>query len=432
GKVPGAGTGQRPGTRVPGGPGAAPTAAADGRVSAPVSLGFIVPPGDGNQANDSAGVETGQTVDLGTVYRGLIAAMNKQGGLAGRRIAPVFHESSAAAADYNAEYASACATFVEDNKTAAVLTAIGYDGAFTSCLRKGGAFLVDGAAGGADEARMRKETSFLSTGAPTLERRERAVVATGQELASFSRGTVVGALVDSCPETRVGYEKGLVPAAKKAGLSLVAVEIQCASGFSDLGAISAQLQNAVLRFRSAGVTQVTFVSNTESTGVLLFAQSAESQGYRPGYVLSSRAQPVALEQNLPEGQLRGMVGAGWSSPLDVAFDKQPARTKVQARCLALLTTVGIVPKSGADLYFSYTACDTVFAYEALLQQSGGRSGLADVAAAGGRLGRGLQLPGTYATALSPGRLDAPAVRRSFGYDRGCGCFVHRGGEKPLG
>ncbi len=420
-------------------PGSAPTGDAPARgpgagrpaVTSPISLGFIVEKGNGQQANESAGVSTGTTLTLGAVFKGLVKAFNAAGGVSGRRIAPTYYETDPTATDYNRERAAACAAFTQDAKVAVALTVSDYDDGFSRCLRGGGAYQVDSGAGGTSAATARATTNFLSTAAPSMERRERALFATGQEIGSFPKGTTVGVIVDACPETRAGYEKGLVPAAKAAGVTLVPVEVQCVTGFSDLGPIATALQNAVLRFRSSGATQVTYVSNVESTEVLLFAQSAESQGYRPGYVLSSRAQPIAIAQNSPAAQLANMKGMGWQPSLDVALDKQPPRSAVQKRCLALLRSSNVLPTSSADFYYAYSGCDTFFALEALLRSTAGRSSIADLGAAGGGLGTSLVGAATFSLSYAPGALDGAASRRAFRYDTGCSCFTFAGPERPL-
>ncbi len=401
------------------------------RVTAPVSLGFIVEAGNGQQANESAGVSTGGTVTLGSVTRGLVKAFNAAGGMSGRRIEPVYYETDPTAPDYGSERTAACAKFTQDAKVAAALTVSGFDEGFARCLRQGGAYQVDSGSDGTSAATLAATSNHLSTSAPSMERRERGVVAVGVENGSFRRGTVVGVVVDSCAETRAGYEKGLVPSARAAGLTLVTVEVQCVSGFSDLGSIAASLQNAVLRFRSSGATQVTFVSNVESTEVILFTQAAESQGYRPGYVLTSSAQPVAQALNDPAEQLARMTGMGWQPALDAAVDKQPTRTATQTRCLALLRSANVVPQGSSDLYYIYSVCDTFFAYERLLADTRGRSTISDIGAAAARLGSSLRPVGTFGLAFAAGRLDGPATRRAFRYDVACSCFLYSGPERPL-
>lgn len=411
-----------------GGSGAAPVA---GGKAAPVSVGFVVEQGNGQQANESAGVSTGQTFTLGRLYRSLVNAMNRTGGLAGRRIEPVFAELNPAAASYDSELAAACATFTEDNEVAAVADTIGYSAAYEQCLTKGGAFHVSGSSGSADAASLSKAPALMSVTAPAVERRERAVIEQLAAAGMLTRGTKVGVVVDSCPDTRIGYEKAFKPAAEKAGLVLTAVEVTCASGYSDLGPLTAALQNAVLRFQSSGVTVVSFVTNVGSTEVLLFGQAAESQGYRPGYALTSNAQPVALALNLPQGQLKGMRGVGWLPSLDVAVAKHPPRQAPQTRCLSLLKSEGVVPTGEADYYLAYTVCETVFALERMLQKSGGASDLDTLVSTARGLGTSYAPVSTFATRFAAGRLDAPSVGRTFRYATACSCFEYDGALKQM-
>jgi hypothetical protein len=416
---------------VPGAPGAQPAAPTTSRVTSPISVGFVVEEGSGQQANESAGVSTGQSITLRKLYSSLVAALNGSGGLAGRKIEPVYGELNPAAPSYDSELAEACATFTQDNQVAAVADVVGYTESYEQCLSQGGAFHIAGSSGSTVAASLARWPALMNVAAPAIERRERAVV---QRLAAnglLKPGTKVGVVVDACPDTRLAYERAFKPAAEKAGLQLDKVEVTCANGYSDLGPLGAALQNAVLRFQSSGVTVVSFVSNVASTDVLLFAPAAESQGYRPQYALTSNAQPVALALNVPRGQLRGMRGVGWLPSLDVAVNKLPARTAAQNRCLALLKSQGVVPAGSADFYLAYTTCDTVFALERLLKDSNGVSDRGALTAAARALGTSYAPVITFADRFSAQGLDGPELARTFRYTEACSCFEYDGGLEPM-
>lgn len=415
-----------------GGPGAPPAAATTARVTAPVSVGFVVEEGSGQQANEAAGVSAGQSVTLRKLYSSLVAALNGSGGLAGRKISPVYGTLNPAAPSYDSELAEACATFTQDNKVVAVADVVGYTQSYEQCLAQGGAFHVAGASGSTDARSLASAPGLMNVAAPAIERRERAVVERLAASGLLQRGTKVGVVVDACPDTRIAYEQAFRPAAQKAGLQLEKVEVTCANGYSDLGPLGAAMQNAVLRFQSAGVTVVSFVSNVASTDVLLFGQAAESQGYRPQYALTSNAQPVALAQNLPRGQLRGMRGIGWLPSLDVAVNKLPAQTAAQSRCLGLLKSQGVVPAGSADLYLAYTTCDTVFALERLLKDSNGVSDRTTLIATARSLGTSYAPVVTLAARFSADGLDGPVLARTFRYSEACSCFEYDGAAQPMG
>lgn len=401
------------------------------RVTSLISVGFIVEQGDGQQANTAAGVETGQNVTLGKLYRSLIAEFNDKGGLAGRKIAPVYHSVNPAAPSYDAELASACAAFTQDNRVAAVLDTIGFAEAYEQCLAKGGAFHVTGSGSSPAKKSLSQVPSVMAVAAPAIERRERAVVEHLAANGTLKRGTKVGVIVDSCPATQVGYEQGFLPAAEQVGLQLEKVDVNCASGYDDLGPMGAALQNAVLRFQSAGVTVVAFVSNVAPTEAILFTQAAENQGYRPGYALTSNAQPIALALNVPPAQLRNMRGIGWLPSLDVGVSKVPQRSAPQGRCLAMLKAQGVVPASDADFYLAYTVCESVFALERLLQDSSGVSDRAVLVQVARALGTGYPPVITFADRFSPDGLDGPTSSRTFRYDQDCSCFAYDGAVQPL-
>lgn len=396
-----------------------------GAVTGPLRLGFVVEKGSGGDANAKAGVVAGNTLTVGSITRALVDSFNAHGGIAGRRIEPVYYEMDATTADYATANQAACAQFTQDGHVAAVLGLESlFDQGYEACLQRGGALHVRADTFGADDLSLSTLPGLVQAGGPSLDRRGRGIVQVLGRDGSLARGQKLGVLVEGCPSTVRAFDAGLAPAARSSGISIIRVDVRCASGFSDVAGLAADVQSAVLRFRQAQVDRVMFLGNAEATGILLFAQAAESQEYRPKYALTSAAQPALLAANVPAGQLAGMRGIGWLPALDVSVSALPARDKQQTRCLTILRSRGLAPQSSADLYFAYGMCDAFFLYERILTETRGASDLQRVITAARQLGTSYSSALTLGQRFGPERLDGPALVRVFQYNAGCKCFAY--------
>jgi len=85
------------------------------------------------------------------------------------------------------------------------------------------------------------------------------------------------------------------------------------SSASEAGDTTAQISDAVLRFRTEGIDHVLFVP---TGGVLpfLWMPAAQAQGYAPRYALNSLDIPRFIAGNAPQQQLHGALGIGWMPP----------------------------------------------------------------------------------------------------------------------
>ncbi len=102
-------------------------------------------------------------------------------------------------------------------------------------------------------------------------------------------------------------------------------------GASRRGLLFSQANNAVLKFRSAGVTHVITVP---TGGALPFAfmPSAESQGYRPRYAMNSLEIPAFVDLNVPNAQLKDALAVGWLPTSDVLTPQRPNDNPAERLC----------------------------------------------------------------------------------------------------
>ena len=185
------------------------------------------------------------------------------------------------------------------------------------------------------------------------------------------------------------------------------------------------MQNAVLGFQTAGVTQVVFVSVSAETNLfLLLSTAAESQGYRPGYALTSAAALGVQVTNAPKAQLENVRAVGWLPSLDLGAGGGSPQS---AACLKQLSAQSVNATSVLDRYFATTRCDVLALYAKALKATRGNASGASILTALRGLGTSFASAATLDAATdlgsAPGGGAAHGLRVAFGTS--CGCFTWR-------
>jgi hypothetical protein len=414
-------------TQVPavdGGPGAV-------RNAAPIKIGIVLT-ATSNAA--SFGITFGNTYTERQVDDALVAAMNAKGGLDGRRIIPVYAKTDTGSANWETDFAAACATLTQDNHVEAVLGYVfNYFASFESCLAKKGIPHLNTGFNIPDAQELRQFPLHVALDVPTIGRRSLAKLEGGVADGVLTSKSKIGVLRDTCPGTARSYEQTFLPTAKRLGLTISKdISISCANGNSDSGSAVEALQSAVLQFASSGVDRVLFPAVSEGPALLLFELSAESQHYYPTYVVSSLANLEALRTDMPANQIKNVHGYGWMPTQDVPPSTYPRRNGSQARCLSLLRTKGVTPSAGPDYYYAYNLCEAFFVYELALTRTGGNSEGRGIVAAVKSIGAGFDSATNAGGSLfSPAFPDAPRFARHTVYVASCTCFGYTGPSRPI-
>jgi len=180
-------------------------------------------------------------------------------------------------------------------------------------------------------------------------------------------------------------------------------------------------QSAVLRFRTANVTHVL----SDGANVSLFMIQASSQGYRPRYGMSSYSAPQPFVQTLaPKDQLPGMVGIGSSPTIDVDLRDDPGPTPGSAWCLKALREGGqtFADNDRFAQAIAFALCD---GFRMLVRAAKAGQGLT-----GPQVVRGVGLAGpafptsfAFSSGFSPGTISTlPGSGRDLAYVGSCECF----------
>ena len=408
-----------------GGVAAAPgqTVPAGERVTGPVTIGFLNTT-VGNA--EGLGVNVGQTYTPRQLFEALVASLNEDGGIAGREIEVAVADTDTASGNWEVEFGAACARFTTDQRVDAVLGyAFALIESFEQCLTDEQIPHLTGGYNVGDRTTFEEHPLLVSTTNVTADRRYVLQLQGAVDAGVLTREHKVGIMRDDCPYSLRAHERSTLPYVERAGIAVVAEAVMsCGQGAGDVGTIAGQIQNAVLQFRSRGVDTVVI----EGVPLVVFSQSAESQGWRPRYLLTSTSGGAAVEPNVPASQAANMFGFGWFPNADVNPSNQPPTTPAGERCLELLARQNVEPTQYNDFISAFTSCDALFLYESALEATRGSSDGPSVVGAITALGDShagvAALEGR--THFDAGRRDAPSVYRQWGWVEDCSCFRYAG------
>ena len=188
-------------------------------------------------------------------------------------------------------------------------------------------------------------------------------------------------------------------------------------------------QSAVLAFRNAGITHVLCDSGDFS----LFMIQAQSQQFRPRYGISSYAAPQPFVQTLaPPSQLVGALGVGSAPTIDVSAPEDPGHTAGGKYCYKVLAEGGqtFSGKRFAEA-IAMALCDGLRATVAAAKAGGGLTG-PDIIRGIAKAGPTFPTAFAFVSGLSPTNSALPGAGRDLGYDSGCSCWTYRGRTYLIG
>lgn len=423
------GTGRRGGgSTAPGGvaPGApAPDGAVGPGVTADkiyLGIPYANDTGSANAALGASGVDPG---DMRAYYDAVIDDVNKRGGVAGRKLAPVYFEFRATSSQsIESQAQAACEHWTKDNKVFAMFAR------FTVTQQCGlNAGVLVPVAGSMIGPGYEKFTNVVDPASVALERLAQVTVDAAQRQGYFAQSTEwpsgkVGVIAWDDASYRYAVDKGLTPALSRLGIT--ATDTRYVPIPQNVGALSdssAAVSNAVLRFQAQGIDHVLIADGSAGVFVgggltFLFLNNAQSQNYFPRYAFNTNNAPGA--SYLPARQQHGMVSvehADATPENDEGIAKNPERE----RCFALMKANGIALGDRTKQISAAAACSQVWFTAELIRRASAPN-LAAVMQAADRLGGSFRSPLTYGTYLGPGRHDGVALFRLSKFDDSCDCM----------
>jgi hypothetical protein len=305
-------------------------------------------------------------------------AINKRGGLMGRRIVLVKHNYNTAQLlnDPAGANQAACATWTQDKPVFAVLLAgMIVEDTILSCLGKAGVPLVYPGAS-LDyplhyQAAYNRFPLFFNLAQMVGERLDRLAIdrlvargffqpwdtTAGKPGTATANPVKIGLLgfddsdgaAQQASRTRELARHGLKPDSVINCPRALTSKIQC-------------LQSAGLRFATNRVTHV-FGSDTT------FMNNAQSQGYHPRYYVANST--AAFAANVGAAQLTGAMGEGYVPVYDVETSEFPRDLSPAATtCKAIMKAAGEATTDRATLALQMSVCDEFFFTEAAMKLAG--------------------------------------------------------------
>ena len=395
-----------------------------GATSTTITVGVIAADPSANEAMENAGLGAAAVGNEPANWKAAAEEINARGGIGGRQVELLFHLVNLT--DPPAvQGQAACARFTEDSTVAVVLSGYFY-GPAHSCLSQQGVPALLGTNYGVDRTSAQQTQTVLAWATPLLDRLAARLPDAYQKLGRLTSGTSAGIFVTDAPAFRRSAAQ-LERELTRRGLR-VSTQTVRDSETGDYSGASGDASAAVLQFRSAGVTEVLFLTRNAFEPALLM-QAANSQGYEPTYLLSTQQYPAALVGLVPASQLDGALALGWAPAVDLSTGYD-ARPEAQ-RCLAALEKRGRSFSSNVQALAALLACDGLDLLARAADRPGALSSRQDLLAAALAAGNGFPSAVTYPTAFPGGRRDGVASYRPMAFSGGCGCFSYTGTISPM-
>lgn len=387
-----------------------------------ITFGVVIPAG--GPAFAAAFGTADNTGDLMAQYTAVTRYINQHGGIAGRQIVLKSHQVDVGTAVNNPSLAAqqVCAAFTQDTKVFAVLNPV--PGApQRACLEQAQTPLVDAGTLSVRAAEYAKYPDLLfGAGKMTTDLIGKLLIESLVARNFFQGWNTLTGTPGKVP-TKVGFIYPEQPdGVYQAKLYMRLVR---AAGYKVADTVTyppnvtaglAATQGAVLRFKAEGITHVIGAS-------AFFLQDANSQGYRPRYVM-----PVGAVQAytgvVPKQQMSGAMSVGFMPAHDVDAHHAPGPvSSAQTRCESIMRKSGQSPVARAALAQMSEVCDVLFMLQGALD---GAHGLSNAVLAAGvdRLGTSWKSAQTFVSSFSAQRHASAVAVRDMGYDGNCSCMVY--------
>lgn len=358
--------------------------------------------------------------DQEQLARDIIEDLNRRGGLAGRSIVPVFYDYASSDEQTNGE--AACTRWTQDRPVFAVVNII--NSATTTldpCLAQRRTPQIAAHFAFRPSSWFTRHAPYLY--APSwvsIERLgpvwlDRASARGYFEPWDTARGAsgVAPVKVGILSERHLHGQE--FTAAMREQLRRHGVEVAATFEYSgQTSTVGTEMSSAVLRFRQAGVTHVV------AQGILFgFALAAEGQGYRPRYTVSSIHLPNLFLGFVPQAQLAGAVGVGFSPVADVGNNRRSQDpSPAEAHCRNVVQ--GADQNDDRALAAAF-ACDG-FQFLVAAIEAGGLS--TEGMRAGAHAVPATPWASTFSIALPANRFDGASTVQDLAYRADCECFVY--------
>jgi hypothetical protein len=389
-------------------------------------------------ANDALGASNIDTGDPIAAVHVLIDAMNRSGGIAGRKVKAVsFSVDPQSTQPYAAAAQAMCSYFTQDVKVLAVISGTPAVDA-NECLARKGVAVLSGSllpshlapneVGVYSLAMARGYAALV----PELAHQgwfggwDRLRAAPGPAHAK------TGVVTTSDPYTTKVIDGVLLPALRAAGYPADpsdVIRINPPGGFADDGAVVASIQNAVLKLNADGVDHV-ILDDSNGSLSLQFHNYANSQSYFPRYGGTSGTgwQTLLTAGDIQAKTLHGAIGIGWQPLLDLPYDGRDgaAPSAARRRCFQLFRAAGRPHTDAATATGQAEACDVALLLPIAFRGWTGPVNLQTILARSVALGTGYPMASGFSARFAAGQLDGTGAYRAMRFTDSCTCIRYVG------
>ena len=389
----------------------------------------------------------GKGLDFGDPVAGirlLVDDINAHGGIAGRKVQPLFYAIDPQSSSPYAALAQAeCTYFTEDHKVFAVIDSTPAADA-RACLEKHGVADLSGkiltsdlAANEIDAYTARLDRMFAAL-VPALVARswfspwDRTTAQPGVTRAKTGIVTV------DDPHDNRAVDGVLIPGLRRAGFApdpSDVIRIAPPGGFSDDGAVVAAIDAAVLKLNTHGVDHV-ILNDSNGSLSLLFNSYAYSQNYFPRYGGSTgNGWQVLLDAgDLQPKTLNGAMGIGWQPRFDIPYANGgtgPGNNATRQRCFTVFKKGGMPATSGATAGAQAEGCDVMFLLPALFRGYQGPMNIGALLQRLNALGTSYPQASGLGSRFSADQHDGAGAYAYLQFQTGCSCFAYLGKTQPM-
>ena len=358
--------------------------------------------------------------DVRPALEQLVAWINANGGMGGRRVLPVYHATNPLDGEFDAQAQIACSDYTEDHRVDAVVSgAILPSTVLADCLASRHVPLMWDYQLMVDQPMWDRLLPYVYQ--PFSMRAERIGEPYVGELAGagYFNGATIGIVRYDTPTHARFTANVLRPQLAARGIKVAEeVAIHRPPSAAAAGDTVTQIGGAILRLRQAGVNHVMFVPNCGAVPFLFMAQ-AESQGFLPRYAMTTLDIPYFVNDQAPAGQLHGALVVGWSPTNDVYKEQEPGGSANRDLCYRI-----------AKYRTPIRYCDGLFLLKFVLDR-GASPDAAGLRRAIEGLGSAYDSPWTFVSQFGPGRHDSAGATRLAAFDDGCACFKYTGPLRPV-
>ncbi len=364
-------------------------------------------------------------------YNAMVEEVNKAGGILGRQVEVLYYRFDAASSEpIDQQAQAACAHWTQDNKVFAILWSDA-NGVLRECAARAGAILPlwDTPMAALPED-FETYPNFVEISGLDIVRAGQVTVV-GLHREGYFKGAKLGVIMWDGPDYKAAFERGFVPALRDKGIEL-ATEPAYASipqSAQDLAATSADINNAVLRFQSQGITHVMILDGPAGLcgGACLgtlFMRRAEQQSYRPRYGFNSNnvARSGQAQGLYPVEQLPRSVAVEWAD-WDRTYDAGWKLNRAREACYEIMRKHGVPLTNVNEELVARAACEQLWFMIAAINEIGGatlnwRTFISGV----NRIGGSFQSPSAYAVNLSSSQHDGVSAARNQKFVSSCTCY----------